>query len=234
MKKQQLIIKTNDVNINLTIKKASEFKPRKDFKLVHMKYIKDVIPTADATHRILGLGYFWTENRTKELCYVIEIPANEATPINRMFENDKAEYRRAHRCKILNKKHTKLIMCPFSNSCSKCPYADHPEEIFPSEAEEHQEISFDEINEDKLSISTDSFGSAENMNLGLEMDEMMDELNSLEDKTLYNIATILNLESDINIIKNKLNDIKKQLNIDNEYFNRYITEYLNYYHKYID
>ena len=150
MKVQQVLVALNNANIDLTIRKPSDYKPRKGFKLVHVKYIPDVAPTADATHRILGRGYFWGEKGIKELCYVLEIPANEATPLNRMFENGKAEYRRAHRHKIWNKKRTKLIMCPFTNSCSDCPFKDKPEEIFPSEAE--MILSYEDVNQDKVCL----------------------------------------------------------------------------------
>lgn len=233
MKAQQASAVINNANINLTIRKPRDFKPRKGYKLVHMKYSRDLAPTADSTHRILGRGYFWTEKGIKELCYVIEVPINEADPLNKMFENEKAEYRRAHRCKIWNKKRTKKIMCPFSNTCSKCPFADHPEEIFPSEAEEHQELSFDEVNEDKLFADPDTFGSAEHMNLSLEMKEMMTKLRSLEDKTLYIIGTILNQEHEIKVIQDRLKDIQHQLNIDDERMEVYAKEYSIFYQSYI-
>ncbi len=234
MKVQQVSVAINTANINLTIKKPSDLKPRKGYKLVHMKYSSDLTPTADSTHRILGRGYFWTEKGIKELCYAIEVPVNEAEPLNKMFENEKAEYRRAHRCKIWNKKRTKKIMCPFTNTCSKCPFAEHPEEIFPSEAELHQELSFDEVYDDKLSVGTDSFGSEDHMLLSVEMEEMMTMLKSLKDKTLYVIGTILNQEHETNVIRDKLKDIQNQLHIDDERMEAYVTEYITYYHSYID
>lgn len=233
MKAQQASAVINNSNIDLTIKKPSDFKPRKGYKLVHMKYSSDLSPTADSSHRILGRGYFWTEKGIKELCYVIEVPVNEADPLNKMFENEKGEYRRAHRCKIWNKKRTKKIMCPFSNTCSKCPFAEHPEEIFPSEAEEHQELSFDEVNEDKLSVSADSFGSAEHTEHNIQMEEMMAKLESLENKTLYIIASMLNQEHEIKVIQNRLKDIQNQLHIDDERMEAYAYEYSIYYRNYI-
>lgn len=234
MKVQQASAKINNANIDLTIRKPRDFKPRKGYKLVHEKYISGVIPTADATHRILGRGYFWTEKGIKELCYVIEVPANKAEPLNKMYENEKAEYRRAHRCKIWNKKRTMKIMCPFTNICSKCPFAEHPEEIFPSEAEEHQELSFDEVNEDKLYADLDTFGSEEHMHLSIEMEEMMAKLKSLEDKTLYVIGTMLNQENEIKVIQERLKDIQNQLHIDDERMKAYAIEYITYYRSYID
>ena len=234
MKAQQASAAINNANIDLTIRKPSDYKPRKGYKLVHERYISGVAPTADSTHRILGRGYFWTEKGLKELCYVIEVPATEAVPLNKMFENEKAEYRRAHRCKIWNKKHTKKIMCPFTNTCSKCPFAEHPEEIFPSEAEEYQELSFNEVNEDKVSVSPDSYGSEEHMQLSIEMEEMMAKLKSLEDKTLYIIGTMLNQEHEIKVIQDRLKDIQSQLNIDDERMEAYATEYITYYRSYID
>lgn len=151
-----------------------------------------------------------------------------------MYENEKAEYRRAHRCKIWNKKRTKKIMCPFTNICSKCPFAEHPEEIFPSEAEEHQELSFDEVNEDKLYADLDTFGSEEHMHLSIEMEEMMAKLKSLEDKTLYVIGTMLNQENEIKVIQERLKDIQNQLHIDDERMKAYAIEYITYYRSYID
>lgn len=233
MKAQQASAAINNANIDLTIRKPRDFKPRKGYKLVHMKYSRDLSPTADSTHRILGRSYLYTEKNIKELCFVIEVPVNEADPLNKMFENEKAEYRRAHRCKIWNKKRTKKIMCPFTNTCSKCPFAEHPEEILPCEAEEHQELSFDEVNEDKLHIDPNTFGSAEHMNLSLEMEEMMKKLRSLEDKTLYIIGTILNQEHEIKVIQDKLKDIQHQFNIDDERMEAYTKEYSIFYQSYI-
>lgn len=233
MKNQHATQAINNANIDLTIRKPSDFKPRKGYKLVHERHINGVAPTADSTHRILGRGYFWTEKGIKELCYVIEVPTNEAEPLNKIFENEKAEYRRAHRCKIWNKKHTKKIMCPFTNTCSKCPYADKPDEKFPSEAEEHQELSFDEVNEDKLSVSADSFGSAEHTEHNIQMEEMMSKLKSLNDKTLYIIASMLNQEHEIKVIRERLKGIQNQLHINDECLEDYAYKYTIYYHKYI-
>ena len=224
MKLQEALKAINNANIDLTIRKPSDFKPRKGFKLVHEKYIPDVAPTADDTHRILGRAYFWGEKGIKDLFYVIEVPADEAVPLNRMFENEKAEYRRAHRCKIWNRKRTKLIMCPFTNSCSKCPIP--PEERFPSEAEEHQELSYDEVNEEKLFIDPDTFGSAEHTNLSLEMKEMMAKLRSLEDKTLYILGTLLNLQYEYK-------EIQQYLKLDNDNMEAYAHKYITYYRQYI-
>lgn len=216
-------------------KKASIYKARKGYKIVQVPVIPGVVATVDEDkdQHILGKGFFWTEAGELKLCYALEIPEDQAAPLNRDFERAKGEYRRAHRCKIWNKKRTKKIMCPFSNSCSKCPYADHPEEIFPSEAEEHQELFFDEVNEDNLSVDPDSFGSAEYMNLSIEMEEMMAKLKSLEDKTLYIIGTILNQEHEIKVIQDKLKDIQYQLNIDDERMEAYAKEYSIFYQSYI-
>lgn len=215
-------------------KKASIYKARKGYKIVQVPVIPGVVVTVDADkdEHILGKGFFWSEEGELILCYALEIPAEQATPLNRDFENRKAAHRRDHRCKIWNAKHTKKIMCPFSNSCSKCPYTD--EEKLPSEAEEHQELSFDEVNEDKLSVAPDSFGSAEHMHLSIEMEEMMAKLKSLEDKTLYIIGTMLNQEHEIKVIQDRLKDIQNQLHIDDERMEAYATEYITYYRSYID
>ena len=217
-------------------KKASIYKARKGYKIVQVPVIPGVTATVDEDkdQHILGKGFFWTETGELKLCYALEIPEEQAASLNRDFERAKGEYRRAHRCKIWNKKHTKKIMCPFSNSCSKCPYADHPEEIFPSEAEDHQELSFDEVNEDKISVSPDSFGSEEHMYLSFEMEEMMAKLKSLEDKTLYIIGTMLNQEHEIKVIQDKLKDIQSQLHINDERMEAYVAEYITYYRSYID
>lgn len=217
-------------------KKASIYKARKGYKIVQVPVIPGVAVTVDADkdEHLLGKGFFWSEEGELILCYALEIPAEQATPLNRDFENRKAAHRRAHRCKIWNAKRTKKIMCPFSNSCSKCPYAEHPEEIFPSEAEEHQELSFDEINEDKLSVDPDSFGSTEHMHLSIEMEEMMEKLKSLEDQTLYTIATMLNQTFEIKAVQENLKEIQTQLDIDDDSMKAYATEYITYYRNYID
>lgn len=233
MKKQQADKAISNASQNLTIKKISDFKARKGFKIVQVKYIPGVSIVTGENQRILGRGYFWNEHGERELCYALEIPADEATPLNRMFENEKAKYRRSHRCKIWNKKRTKKIMCPYTNTCSKCPYADKPEEKFPSEAEEHQELSFDEVNEDKLSISADSSGSTEHTEYNMQMEEMMAKLESLENKTLYIIASMLNQEHEIKVIRNRLKDIQNQLHIDDERMEAYAYEYSIYYRNYI-
>lgn len=124
-------------------------------------------------------------------------------------------------------------MCPYTNTCSKCPYADKPEDKFPSEAEEHQELSFDEVNEDKLSISADSSGSTEHTEYNMQMEEMMAKLESLENKTLYIIASMLNQEHEIKVIRNRLKDIQNQLHIDDERLEAYAYEYSIYYRNYI-
>lgn len=173
-----------------TIKKISDFKARKGYKIVQVKYIPGVVTTTDPKYRILGRGYFWSENGEKELCYALEVPAYEAIPLIRDFEKVKGENRRKNRHRIWNKKRTKLIMCPFSNSCSKCPFANHPEEIFPSEAEEHQELSFDEINEEKLSVAPGDHGSAESIIYNLETQEMMKDIRS-HDQTLFEFVSLL-------------------------------------------
>ncbi len=207
-------------------KKASIYKARKGYKIVQVPVIPGVAVTVDEDkdEHLLGTGFFWSEEGELILCYALEIPAEQATPLNRDFENRKAAHRRAHRCKIWNAKHTKKIMCPFSNSCGKCPYTE--EERLPSEAEEHQEVSFDVVNEDKLHTSPDSFGSAENMELGVQMKEMMDKLKSLEDQTLYTLGTLLNLQYEVEEIQNRLN-------LDDESMREYSVEYIMYYHKYI-
>jgi hypothetical protein len=217
-------------------KKASIYKARKGYKIVQVPVIPNVVATVDEDkdQHILGKGFFWTETGELKLCYALEIPEDQAAPLNRDFERAKGEYRRAHRCKIWNKKHTKKIMCPFSNSCSKCPYADHPEEIFPSEAEEHQELSFDEVNEDKLAVAPDTFGSAEHTHLSIEMQEMMEKLKSLEDQTLYTIATMLNQTFEIKAVQEGLKEIQTQLDIDDDSMKAYATEYITYYRSYID
>ncbi len=217
-------------------KKASIYKARKGYKIVQVPVIPGVAVTVDADkdEHLLGKGFFWSEEGELILCYALEIPAEQATPLNRDFENRKAAHIRAHRCKIWNAKRTKKIMCPFSNSCSKCPYAEHPEEIFPSEAEEHQELSFDEINEDKLSVDPDSFGSTEHMHLSIEMEEMMEKLKSLEDQTLYTIATMLNQTFEIKAVQENLKEIQTQLDIDDDSMKAYATEYITYYRNYID
>lgn len=227
MKNQQAAQAINNANIDLTIRKPSDFKPRKGYKLVHERQINGVAPTADSTHRILGRGYFWTEKGTKELCYVIEVPTNEAEPLNKMFENEKAKYRRAHRCKISNKKHTKKIMCPFTNTCSKCPFAEHPEEIFPSEAEEHQELSFDEVNEDRLSVSADTFGSEKNILQNLEIQEMMNAIRSLDDPSLFKFVFLLRQGYEYD-------EIMQELGIDINGIKDYYVRYIDYKRKFLD
>lgn len=234
MKAQQVSQVIANAANNENAKKTSIYKARKGYKIVQVPVIPGVAVTVDEDkdEHLLGTGFFWSEEGELILCYALEIPAEQATPLNRDFENRKAAHRRAHRCKIWNAKHTKKIMCPFSNSCGKCPYTE--EEKLPSEAEEHQELSFDEVNEDKLSVAPDSFGSAEHMHLSIEMEEMMEKLKSLEDQTLYTIATMLNQTFEIKVIQDRLKDIQNQLHIDDERMEAYATEYITYYRSYID
>ncbi len=236
MKNQQVKKILADAANTKDAKKASVYKARKGYKVVQVPVIPGVVTTVDEDkdQHILGKGFFWTETGELKLCYALEIPEGQAAPLNRDFERAKGEYRRAHRCKIWNKKHTKKIMCPFSNSCSKCPYADTPEERFPSEAEEHQELSFDEVNEDKLSVSPDCFGSAEHTEHNIQMKEMMAKLKGLEDQTLYIIGTMLNQEHEIKVIQERLKDIQAKLDIDDEHMKAYAYEYITYYRSYID
>lgn len=217
---------TNAANSQET-KKASIYKARKGYKIVQVPLIPGVVTTVDKNQRILGTGFFWSETGELKLYYALEIPEDQAAPINRDFERKKGEYRRVHRHHIWNKKRTKKIMCPFTNSCKRCPFSDHPEEIFPSEAEEYETVSFDAVNQDKLSTSPDSFGSKESMNLSIEMEELMDKLHSLEDKTLYILGSLLNLQYEVN-------EIQKYLNLDDNSMKSYAIEYINYYHAYID
>ena len=234
MKAQQVSQVIANAANNENAKKASIYKARKGYKIVQVPVIPGVAVTVDEDkdEHLLGTGFFWSEEGELILCYALEIPAEQATPLNRDFENRKGAYRRAHRCKIWNKKRTKKIMCPFTNTCSKCPIP--PEERFPSEAEEHQELSYDEVNEEKLFIDPDTFGSAEHTNLSLEMKEMMAKLRSLEDKTLYIIATMLNQEYEIKVIRDRLKEIQNYLHIDDERMESYTTEYITYYRSYID
>lgn len=189
---------------DITIKKVSDFKAREGYKIIQVKYIPEVVTTTDSQYRILGRGYFWSENGEKELCYALEVPADEAAPLIKDFERIKGESRRKNRHRIWNKKRTKLIMCPFSNSCSRCPFADHPEEIFPSEAEEHQELSFDEVNEKKLSAAPEDYGSTESIYYNLEMQEMMKAIKSLDDQTLFHFVSLLRQGYEYNEIMNEL------------------------------
>ncbi len=233
MKNQQINkILTNAANTQ-NAKKASIYKARKGYKIVQVPVIPDVVATVDEDkdQHILGKGFFWTETGELKLCYALEIPEDQAAPLNRDFERAKGEYRRAHRCKIWNKKHTKKIMCPYTNTCGKCPIP--PEERFPSEAEEHQELSFDEVNEDKLSVGADCFGSAEYTEHNIQMEELMTKLKSLEDKTLYIIGTMLNQEYEIKVIQDRLKDIQNQLHIDDDRMEAYAIEYITYYRSYI-
>lgn len=236
MKNQQAIQAIVNAANSQEAKKASIYKARKGYKIVQVPVIPGVVTTVDPDkgQHILGKGFFWNETGELVLCYALEIPVDQAEPLNKGFEREKGAYRRAHRCRIWNKKRTKKILCPFTNTCSKCPFADHPEgEIFPSDAEEQTPLSLDKVNEDKISTSPDSFGSAESMDRGLEMKEMMAKLKSLEDQTLYTIASLLNQESEIEVIKDKLKNIQNRLQIDNERMETYATEYITYYRSYI-
>lgn len=225
MKAQQVVKVIKNVNIDLTIKKPTDFKPRKGYKLVHVKCIRGVIPTADATHRILGRGYFWTENSTKELCYVLEVPATEAVPLNKMFENEKAEYRRAHRCRIWNKKRTKKIMCPFTNTCSNCPFADHPEEIFPSEAETL--LSYEEVNQDKVSVPDEAYGSERSIFYGPQEAEMLKAIKSDEEEVFIKLVSLNRQGYELAEIMDKLNLVKEDIERLGHKLEQYMDEYID-------
>lgn len=225
MKAQQVVKVLKNVNIDLTIKKPTDFKPRKGYKLVHEKYIRGVVPTADATHRILGRGYFWTENGTKELCYVLEVPATEAVPLNKMFENEKAEYRRAHRCRIWNKKRTKKIMCPFTNTCSNCPFAEHPEEIFPSEAE--MLLSYEEVNQDKVSVPDEAYGSERSIFYGPQEDEMLKAIKSDDEEVFIKLVSLNRQGYELAEIMDKLNLVREDIERLGHKLEQYMDEYID-------
>lgn len=224
MKAQQAAQAISNANIDLTIRKPRDFKPRKGYKLVHLVYSSDLTPTADSDHRVLGRGYFWTEKGIKELCFVIEVPEYEATPLNRMFENEKAEYRRAHRCKIWNKKHTKKIMCPFSNTCSKCTIP--LEERFPSEAEEHQELSFDEVNDEKVSLAPEAHGSAESIFCGVQEQEMMEAIKSQEKQIFFKLISLNRQGFELNEIMEKLDLVMEDVERLGHKLEKYIENYI--------
>lgn len=211
----------------LTIKKISDFKARKGYKIVQVKYIPGVARTLEPNQRILGRGYFWSETGEKELCYALEVPANVADPLKKDFEKVKGENRRKYRHRIWNKKRTKLIMCPFSNSCSKCPFADHPEEIFPSEAEEHQELSYDEINEEKVSVAPSAYGSAESMDRRLEKEQMLQAIKALNDQLFYDFAVLFSQGCEYE-------DMMEELGIDFDDIKTYYFRYVEYKNEYLD
>ena len=191
------------------IRKVSDYKARKGYKLITIKYIQDVVTNPE--HKILGLAYYWTEDGKKELRYVLEMPENEAKEISKYLERLKGANRREYRHRIWNKKHTKLIMCPFTNSCQKCPFADHPEEIYPSLAEEHKTLSFDNIIDDKEAIPPSSYGSVDSMLRRLETEEMMEEIETLDDPIIINFVQLVLCESDYNEIKDKLGLTKREM-----------------------
>lgn len=211
----------------LIIKKISDFKARKGYKIVQVKYIPGVARTLEPNQRILGRGYFWSETGEKELCYALEVPANVAAPIKKDFERAKAENRRKYRHRIWNKKHTKLIMCPFTNSCSKCPFADHPEDIFPSEAEEHQEFSYDVINEEKVPVAPGAYGSAESIDHSLEMEQMLQAIKALNDQLFYNFAVLFSQGCEYE-------DMMEELGIDFDGIKTCYFRYIEYKNEYLD
>lgn len=229
MKNQQAIQAIVNAANSQETKKASIYKARKGYKIVQVPVIPGVITTVDPDkgQRILGKGFFWNETGELVLCYALEIPANQAAPLNRDFERIKGTFRRAHRCKIWNAKHTKKIMCPFTNTCSKCPFADRPEEIFPSEAEEHQELSFDEINDEKLSVAPGNYGSAESINYNLETQEMMKAIRSLEDQTLFDFVSLLRQGYEYD-------EIMEELGLDISGIKDCYVRYIDYKSKYLD
>lgn len=229
MKNQQAIQAIVNAANSQETKKASIYRARKGYKIVPVPVIPGVITTVDPDkgQRILGKGFFWNETGELVLCYALEIPANQAAPLNRDFEREKGAFRRAHRCKIWNAKHTKKIMCPFTNTCSKCPFADRPEEVFPSEAKEHQELSFDKVNEDKLSVSPETFGSEENIHQNLEIQEMMKSIRSLDDPSLFKFVSLLRQGYEYD-------EIMEELDLDIDDIKDYYTRYINYKRKFLD
>lgn len=212
---------------DLSIKKISDFKARKGYKIVPVKYIPGVVTTTEPKYRILGRGYFWSENGKKELCYALEVPACEAEQLIKDFERIKGENRRKNRHRIWNKKRTKKIMCPFTNSCSQCPFADQPEEIFPSEAEEHQEVSFDKINEEKASVAPGNYGSTESILYNLETQEMMRAIRSLDDPTLFKFVSLFRQNYEYE-------ELMKELGLDLDGIRNYYKKYIHYKNIYID
>ena len=172
--------------------KSDIFKTRKGYKNVQVDIIKGVaIPPEDLPH-IKGTAYCWPdEGDKKKEYYIMEVPEEQAIPINRDFERRKGEYRREHRHYIWNKKHTKLIMCPFTNTCKNCPFRDKPDEIFPCFAEAMAPLSYDKVNEDKLEAGPEVFGTIENIEYGLEEDEMMKAIRQNEGEKVFQFVKLL-------------------------------------------
>ncbi|MBQ6134301.1 MAG: hypothetical protein IJI65_09130 [Lachnospiraceae bacterium] len=224
MKAQQVSKLIRNANIDLTIRKAGDFKPRKGFKLVHEEYVNGVAPTADSMHRILGRAYFWGKEGTKELFYVIEVPANEAVPLNRLFENEKGEYRREHRHRIWNEKRTKLIMCPYTNSCSDCPFKDKPEEIFPSEAE--MLLSYEDVNQDKVCLPDEAFGSEKCIFYNSQEDEMLTAIKS-DEAVLFKLVSLNRQGYELAEIMETLNLVKEDLERLGHKLEKYVDDYID-------
>lgn len=227
--KNQQAVQAITSKANTEAKKASIYKARKGYQIVQVPVIPDVAATVDEDkdQHILGKGFFWSETGELRLCYALEIPEDQATLLNRDFEREKGEYRRSHRCRIWNKKRTKKIMCPFSNSCCKCPYAEHPEEAFPSKAEVYQELSYDEINDEKLSVAPMDYGSAEYICYNLEAQEMMKAIRSLDDPSFFKFVSLLRQGYEYNEIMDKLG-------LDLDGIKDYYVRYIEYKSKYLD
>ncbi len=210
----------------LTIKKISEFKARKGYEIIQVKFIPRVVRATDPKHRILGCGYFWSETGEKEFCYVLEVPADEAAPLLKDFEKIKGENRRKYRHRIWNKKCTKKIMCPFTNFCSKCPFADHPEDIFPSEAEEHQKLSYEEINEEKVSVPPEAYGSEESIFYNYQRQEMMNAIKSHEDPIFVKFLSLNRQGFELAEIMEKLNLVREDIERFGQKLMKYMDDYI--------
>lgn len=208
-------------------KKSDIFKTREGYKNVQVDIIKGVaIPPEDQPH-IKGKSYCWSDKNDIREYYIMEVPDAQATLLNRDFECRKGEFRRDHRCQIWNKKRTKLIMCPFTNSCKKCPFFDNPDEVFPCKAKADAPLAYDEVNEDKLAVADESFGSAKSMDNNIEKDEMLAAILAAEGPGLYHFAALL----DAGYPHEEIMDI---LRIDFEQLKAYTIKYINYKKEYVE
>lgn len=120
--------------------------------------------------QIVGVGLFWMDDGTKQLCYAVEVPEDEGTLMKRDFERVKARNRRKNRCRIESPKTHKRIMCPFTRTCTNCPNAGKLERTNDSE------FSIERMAEDGLSVPALTFGSMKSSLQSLELNELVHRL----------------------------------------------------------
>lgn len=167
---------------------------------------------AYSEEEIVGKQIYHMEDGSRKLCYMVEVPEDKGKQMKADFEREKAAHTRKTRCHFQGK-NGKTKMCPFEAklrmkllreldqkgylddrakaflksgqtfSCTNCPIPDrcklHP----------HTENSMQLMSENGQDIASHGFGSAESLQLGPEVAELMAKLKK-DEPLLFQLVVI--------------------------------------------